>query len=257
MGRLTIDRVSHTFSTRKDRLGVKVLDNISFEVKDRGFLCLLGPSGCGKTTLLRITAGLEPLKSGDILLNDIPIVGPDPKRGMMFQQYSLFPWRKIIDNITFGLEMQGRQTRETLREKVHKYIDLVGLNQFKDCYPHELSGGMQQRAAIARALVNEPDVLLMDEPFGSLDAQTRNTLQVELLKIWNKKNITLFFVTHSVDEAVFLADEIIVMTARPGTIREVINVDLPHPRNRTSPEANYIRDKVLRLLQNESKSHNE
>ncbi len=252
MGRLTIDGVSHIFLTMDDQSGTKVLNNVSFEIKDREFVCLLGPSGCGKTTLLRIAAGLEPLHSGEISLNGVPIVGPDPKRGMVFQQYSLFPWRTIIDNITFGLEMQGNNTREKLREKVHKYLDLVGLDQFKNSYPHELSGGMQQRAAIARALANEPEVLLMDEPFGALDAQTRNVLQTELLKIWHQKNVTIFFVTHSVDEAVFLADRIIVMTARPGRIQEVIDVNLPHPRIRTSPEANRIRDRVLRLLQGEN-----
>lgn len=252
MGILTIDRVSHAFLDEKDKIvGTKVLDNVSVEIKEREFVCLLGPSGCGKTTLLRITAGLESLDSGQIFLNNMPIVGPDPKRGMVFQQYSLFPWRTIIDNITFGLEMQGKETREQLRQKVGKYIDLVGLEQFKDSYPYELSGGMQQRAAIARALANDPEILLMDEPFGALDAQTRNTLQMELLKIWHHKNITLLFVTHSVDEAVFLADRIIIMTARPGRIKEVIEIDLPHPRIRTSPEVNSLRDRVLRLLQNE------
>lgn len=252
MGSLKIDRVSHTFFSQEEQSGTRVLENISFDIKDREFVCLLGPSGCGKTTLLRIAAGLESLDSGTITLNGIPIVGPDPERGMVFQQYSLFPWRTIIENITFGLEMQKKESKATLRERIDKYIELVGLENFKNRYPHELSGGMQQRAAIARALANEPEVLLMDEPFGALDAQTRNTLQVELLKIWQHKYITILFVTHSVDEAVFLADKIIVMTSRPGSIREIINVDLPHPRIRTSPEANHIRDRVLKLLQKES-----
>lgn len=162
-----------------------MLENVSFDVEHREFVSLLGPSGCGKTTLLRIAAGLEPLISGTMALNGVPVVGPDPKRGMVLRQYSLFPWRTIIDNITFGLEMQGGLSRKALRKKADKYIELVGLEQFKNSWPHALSGGMQQWAAIARALANEPEVMLMDEPFGFLDTQTRNVLQVELLKIWH------------------------------------------------------------------------
>ncbi len=248
MGTLRIDKVSHVFFNNDDPLGTMALDNISFEIKDSEFACLLGPSGCGKTTLLRIAAGLEPLKSGEVTLNNVPIAGPNPKWGMVFQQYSLFPWRTIINNVIFGLEMQGGISREKLRAMGCKYLKMVGLEAFQNRYPHELSGGMQQRAAIARALANEPEVLFMDEPFGALDAQTRNGLQLELLKIWHQKNITLLFVTHSVDEAVFMADKIIVMTDRPGRVKEVITVGLPHPRIRTSPEVNYIRNKVLNLL---------
>jgi len=169
---------------------------------------------------------------------------------MVFQQYSLFPWRTVIDNVTFGLEMQGISKAEA-RKHAEKYIDLVGLEQFKNSYPYELSGGMQQRAAIARALANEPEVLLMDEPFGALDAQTRNILQDELLKIWEQKHITCIFVTHSVDEAVVLSDRILVMTTRPGRIKEIVPVDLPRPRRRTSPEVNSLRDRVLKLLEEE------
>jgi NitT/TauT family transport system ATP-binding protein len=249
MGRLTVTGVSHAYAALDGSAGTKVLDNVGFDVRDREFVCLLGPSGCGKTTLLKIAAGLEPLTSGEIALNGVPIIGPDPKRGMVFQQYSLFPWRTILDNITFGLEMRNRgQDRASLLEKANRYLELVGLEQFKDSYPHALSGGMQQRAAIARALANEPEVLLMDEPFAALDAQTRNTMQVELLKIRNQKNITVLFVTHSVDEAVFLADTIIVMTDRPGRVSQVFPVDLTRPRNRTGREENRIRDEILKLL---------
>ncbi len=250
MGRVSVKNVSRTFSKKDDESETQALENINFNVEDGEFVCLLGPSGCGKTTLLRIVAGLETHTSGEITLNGAPITGPDPKRGMVFQQYSLFPWRTVIDNITFGLEMQGVGKGEA-RKQVEKYLDLVGLEQFKNSYPHELSGGMQQRAAIARALANEPEVLLMDEPFGALDAQTRNILQDELLKIWEQKHVTFLFVTHSVDEAVFLSDRIVVMTSRPGRVKEIINVELPRPRSRTSPEANLLRDKVLKLLEQE------
>lgn len=250
MGRLSVKNVSRMFTKEEDEAGTEALHNVSFDVEDGEFICILGPSGCGKTTLLRITAGLETQSSGEIELNGIPITGPDPKRGMVFQQYSLFPWRTVMDNITFGLEMQGIKKVDA-RKQVEKYIELVGLEQFKNSYPHELSGGMQQRAAIARALANEPEILLMDEPFGALDAQTRNILQDELLKIWEQKHVTFLFVTHSVDEAVFLSDRIVVMTSRPGRIKEIVEVDLPRPRRRTGPEANLLRDHVLKLLEEE------
>lgn len=249
MGRVSIKNVSCIFK-KEDKSSTEALKNVSFDVGDGEFVCLLGPSGCGKTTLLRIIAGLETLTSGDITLNGVSITGPDPKRGMVFQQYSLFPWRTVIDNVTFGLEMQGIDKAES-RKHAEKYIELVGLKQFKNSYPYELSGGMQQRAAIARALANEPEVLLMDEPFGALDAQTRNILQDELLRIWEQRHVTFIFVTHSVDEAVVLSDRIVVMTARPGRIKEIIEVDLPRPRSRTSPEVNRLRDRVLKLLEEE------
>lgn len=250
MGRVNVKNVSRVFTKKEDNGSTEALHEVSFDVEDGEFICLLGPSGCGKTTLLRIIAGLETQTSGEITLNEVPITGPDPKRGMVFQQYSLFPWRTVIDNVTFGLEMQGIGKAEA-RKQVEKYIDLVGLEQFKNSYPYELSGGMQQRAAIARALANEPEVLLMDEPFGALDAQTRNILQDELLKIWEQKNVTFIFVTHSVDEAVVLSDKIVVMTARPGRIKEIVKVDLPRPRSRTSHEVNILRDRVLKLLEEE------
>ncbi|MDI9394940.1 MAG: ABC transporter ATP-binding protein [Euryarchaeota archaeon] len=250
MGRLNIKNVSRIFTKKEDGSRTEALHDISFDVQDGEFICLLGPSGCGKTTLLRIIAGLETMTSGEITLSGVPITGPDPKRGMVFQQYSLFPWRTVIDNVTFGLEMQGIKKDEA-RRQVEKYLELVGLGQFKNSYPHELSGGMQQRAAIARAFANEPEILLMDEPFGALDAQTRNTLQDELLKIWEQKQVTFLFVTHSVDEAVFLSDRLIVMTSRPGRIKEIVKVELPRPRSRTSPEVNRLRDRVLKLLKEE------
>ena len=250
MGRVSVINVSRTFIKKEDKSETEALKKVAFDVGNGEFVCLLGPSGCGKTTLLRIIAGLETLTSGEITLNGIPITGPDPKRGMVFQQYSLFPWRTVMDNITFGLEMQGIKKVEA-RIQVEKYIELVGLGQFKNSYPFEQSGGMQQRAAIARALANEPEVLLMDEPFGALDAQTRNILQDELLKIWEQKHVTFLFVTHSVDEAVFLSDRVVAMTSRPGRVKEIVDINLPRPRCRTGPEANRLRDYILKLLEEE------
>ncbi|MGB3908386.1 MAG: ABC transporter ATP-binding protein [Methanomethylovorans sp.] len=251
MGKVEIKNITRIFR-KEDAPEVLALDNVSLHVDDKEFVCFLGPSGCGKTTLLRIIAGLDTPDSGEILLDGDKITIPDPKRGMVFQEYSLFPWRNVTDNIIFGLEMKG-VTRKKAIEDAEKYLELVGLTQFKDSYPYELSGGMRQRVAIARALANEPEVLLMDEPFGALDAQTRNSLQHQLLEIWNKKHITVLFVTHSVDEAVFLADRIVVMSARPGKIKEIIKVDLPRPRIRTSPEVNKLRTTVLQLLSEERK----
>ncbi|WP_445474117.1 ABC transporter ATP-binding protein [Methanococcoides methylutens] len=249
MGEVKVSGVSLEFEKENDE-STLALDNVNLEIKDKEFVCFIGPSGCGKTTLLRIIAGLELPDSGEISLDGENITLPDSKRGMVFQEYSLFPWRTVIQNITFGPQMQGLSKSESL-EVAEKYLKLVGLEQFRNSYPYELSGGMRQRVAIARALANEPKVLLMDEPFGALDAQTRNTLQNELLQVWEKNQITIVFVTHSVDEAVFLADKIVVMTARPGKIKKVIDVELPRPRDRTSSEANELRHKLLRMLAEE------
>lgn len=249
MGRLTVNNVSRTFYKGNGTPTI-ALSDITLEIKDKEFVCFIGPSGCGKTTLLRIIAGLDTPTSGEILLDGTKISVPDAKRGMVFQEYSLFPWRTVIDNIAFGPQMQGKNKKESLKI-AEKYLELVGLEQFKNSYPYELSGGMRQRVAIARALANDPKVLIMDEPFGALDAQTRNTLQHELLEIWRKNNITILFVTHSMDEAVFLADRIVVMSARPGKIIDIIDVDLPHLRDRTAPESNALRNHVLKLLAEE------
>jgi NitT/TauT family transport system ATP-binding protein len=224
------------------------LEEITLDIADEEFVCLVGPSGCGKTTLLRIIAGLDTSTGGSVTIDGERITGPDPRRGMVFQEYSLFPWRNVMDNIAFGLEMQGMD-RESRMRIATTYLELVGLEQFRDAYPFELSGGMRQRVAIARALANNPDVLLMDEPFGALDAQTRNIMQQELLEIWEKTKKTVVFVTHSVDEAVFLADRIIVLSPRPGRICENIAVDLPRPRERTSADFAELRRHVLGLMQ--------
>ncbi|OYT62843.1 nitrate ABC transporter ATP-binding protein [Methanosarcinales archaeon ex4484_138] len=230
-----------------------VLEDINLEIADSEFICLLGPSGCGKTTLLRIVAGLGQATTGEIILNNQKITRTNTCIGMVFQEYALFPWRNILDNAIFGLEMQGID-RETARNKTRKYLRLLGLEQFEKSYPHELSGGMKQRVAILRALLVKPEVLLMDEPFGALDAQTRNQLQTELLKIWSKDKKTVLFVTHSVDEAVYLADRVIIFSKRPGRIRKTIEIKLPRPRDRTSMEVNKVRSKVLRALGAEQKT---
>jgi len=234
----------------KGKKTVIAIDGFDLQVGEGEFVCLLGPSGCGKTTVLRIVAGLEEKSGGTVEVHGKAVVGAGPERGMVFQEFALFPWRTARRNIEFGLELKS--VPEIERRRISsKLIDLVGLQGFEDAHPRELSGGMKQRVGIARALANEPAVLLMDEPFGALDAQTRNLMQKELLRIWSATKKTVLFVTHSVDEAVFLADRIVVMTARPGKVREIIPVGLPRPRDRTSGEFIAVRGKVLAELDEE------
>jgi NitT/TauT family transport system ATP-binding protein len=246
MGKLEIRDLNQSFG-KDDGSRLVVLDHVTFDVKDKEFLCILGSSGCGKTTLLRLIAGLDTARSGSINLDGEEIQGPNPKVGFVFQEYSLFPWRNVIDNIAFGLEMNGMGKEERYRI-AEKYLDLVNLSQFRTSYPSELSGGMRQRIAVARALALDPVLLLMDEPFGALDAQTRNMLQKELLDIWEATKKTIIFITHSVDEAVFLADRIIVLTPRPGRICQIFPIELARPRDRTSVEFAQIRRNVLDLI---------
>jgi len=246
---VTLRGITQTFQ-RKDNHRLTAIQDLSLTVRDKEFLCIVGPSGCGKTTLLRIIAGLDRATSGEVLLDGKRILGTHPDIGMVFQEYSLFPWRTILDNVTFGLEMR-KMDADGRREIGLEYLRLVGLEEFAGSYPFELSGGMRQRVAIARALATEPEVLLMDEPFGALDAQTRNRMQEELLAIWEEEKKTIIFVTHSVDEAVYLGDRIVVMTARPGRIRECVDVPLPRPRERTGPEFGALRRRVLRLIKEE------
>lgn len=241
MGRLSIRNLKKEFN------GTLAIENVSFEVDDGEFMCIVGPSGCGKTTILRLVAGLEPPTGGEIYLDGKPVTSPGAELGFVFQEYALFPWRDVKGNVEFGLEIRGMEKHERSRI-AQKYIDTVGLTGFEKYYPKELSGGMKQRVGIARAFANEPQLLLMDEPFGSLDAQTRNLMQGELLKIWEREHRTVLFVTHSVDEAVYLADRIIVMSARPGNVKEIFEVGLPRPRIRTGADANRIRDMVLKSL---------
>ena len=246
MGDLVIRNLSRTF-VRDDGSELEAIRDVNLTIHKEEFICILGPSGCGKTTLLRTIAGLDRLTSGEIMLDGEKIDGPNPKVGIVFQEYSLFPWRNVIDNVAFGLEMQGMWPEERYA-RAEQYLDLVGLSQFSKSYPSELSGGMRQRVAVARALALDPLILLMDEPFGALDAQTRNLLQNELLEIWGKTKKTIIFVTHSVDEAVFLADRLIVLTSRPGSVCEAIPIELPRPRDRTGSGFAQVRRKVLDLI---------
>ncbi|WP_094606691.1 Vitamin B12 import ATP-binding protein BtuD [Sporomusa silvacetica DSM 10669] len=230
-----------------------VLDNFDLEVKQGEFLAILGPSGCGKSSFLNILAGLDRQDSGDILIDKRSVLDNDFDRGVVFQGYALYPWRTVLENVAIGLEIRGvgRQERERL---AYEYLALVGLKPFAKRRPHQLSGGMKQRVAIARALVYQPEILLMDEPFAALDAQTRELLQFELLRIWEADKKTIIFVTHSIDEAILMADRVAVMTARPGKIKEIIDISLPRPRTgeiRNSPEFIQIRQKAWNLIKDE------
>ena len=229
---------------------VTALRNISFEVHRREFLCVIGPSGCGKSTLIRLVAGLDQPTSGRMLLDGEEVRGPCPDRGMVFQGYTLFPWRTVTENVMFGLEMGGMNASSARREAL-QWLDLVGLARFKDAYPLQLSGGMKQRTAIARALANNPRILLMDEPFGALDAQTRVQMQTHLLEIWRNVNVTILFITHDLDEAALLADRILVLKAHPGEVQELIEVPVPRPRSPaqfTSPEFLATRRRLDELI---------
>ena len=208
---------------------VEALRDIGFSVHRREFVCVIGPSGCGKSTLARILAGLEQPSSGEVLLDGKPVDGPGPDRGMVFQGYSLFPWLTVKKNVMFGPEMNRRGKGEAERDAL-LWLDLVGLGRFANAYPHELSGGMRQRVAIARALINQPRILLMDEPFGALDAQTRAKMQLHLLEVWKNVDVTVLFITHDLDEAIYLADRILVLKAHPGEVQELIEVPVPRPR---------------------------
>jgi NitT/TauT family transport system ATP-binding protein len=206
------------------------LKDINFNTHRRELLCVVGPSGCGKSTLVRILAGLEEHSAGNVLLLGQPVTGPGSDRGMVFQGYTLFPWLTVKKNVMFGLEVNGHGKLEADREAM-QWLQLIGLEKFADAYPHQLSGGMKQRVAIVRALANQPRILLMDEPFGALDAQTRCRMQAHLLEIWRKIDITIVFITHDLDEAIFLADRILVLSAHPGQIQELIEVPVPRPRS--------------------------
>lgn len=219
--------MTKVFATPKGE--ITALTGIDLTVHRREFLTVIGPSGCGKSTLARIIAGLEPSSGGEILCDGKPITGPDRDCGMVFQGYTLFPWLTVVRNVMFGLTIGG-MTRSQAESEARQWLDVVGLERFADAYPHQLSGGMKQRVAIARALANRPKVLLMDEPFGALDAQTRAQLQAHLRQIWMNVNLTVIFITHDLDEAISLADRVLVLGANPGRILEVVDVPLPVPR---------------------------
>jgi NitT/TauT family transport system ATP-binding protein len=250
--RLKVEGLSKSF--RSHGVEVTALEGIQMEIQDQEFATILGPSGCGKSTLLRILAGLSKPSSGRATLDGKSIEGPGKDRGMVFQNYTLFPWLTVMENIQFGLRLSGRERgeRETIaRGFVHK----IGLSGFERAYPRSLSGGMKQRVAIARALANDPNILLLDEPFGALDTQTRSLMQELLLQIWEELHKTILFVTHDVEEAVFLSDRIFVMTARPGRIKAVLDVPLPRPRDyqvKSSAEFLRIKSRVSNLIREES-----
>ena len=233
---LEIDRLGRQFAGEHGP--VTALRDISLKIHRREFVCVIGPSGCGKSTFIRLLAGLDSPTSGRLLLDGKPVTGPGPDRGMVFQGYTLFPWLSVTRNVMFGLEMQGKDPAEAERDAL-QWIDLVGLGKFAHAYPHQLSGGMKQRVAIARALAASPRILLMDEPFGALDAQTRAQMQAHLLEIWRNVDVTIFFITHDLDEAILLADRILVLKANPGEVQELIEVPVPRPRRLeqlTTPE---------------------
>ena len=227
---IVIDSVSHVYRPPRGR-PVLALEDVSLEVGTREFLALLGPSGCGKSTLLYLIGGFLPIERGTITVDGKPVSAPGPDRGIVFQHFALFPWKTVRDNILYGLERQGMPKAER-EERAQAFIKLVGLSGFEDSYPSQLSGGMKQRTALARTLAFDPSILLMDEPFGALDAQTRHLMQAELLSIWQRTPKTVIFVTHDVQEAVYLADRVAVMSARPGRIKEVVetgHVGRPSP----------------------------
>ena len=210
------------------------LNGVNLDIYDNEFICVVGPSGCGKSTLLNIIAGLHEATAGEVLVDGVKVEGTGVDRGVVFQQYALFPWLTVKKNVMFGLKLKKDLTDAQREEIAMKYIKMVGLEKFVDAYPKELSGGMKQRVAIARAYAVNPSLLLMDEPFGALDAQTRTQLQTELLKTWEEEKKTCFFITHDVEEAILLATKVIVMSARPGRIKEVIDIDIPYPRGQES-----------------------
>jgi NitT/TauT family transport system ATP-binding protein len=248
--RIVVRALRKRFSDIARQEEVIALDGLDLTIAADEFLTILGPSGCGKTTLLNIVAGFEQASSGDLRLDDVPIRGPGPDRGVVFQEYALFPWLTVEQNIEFGLR-ERRVRKAERRARVHHLIASVGLAGFEKRYPQELSGGMRQRVALGRVLVNDPKILLMDEPFAALDAQTRTLMQEELLRVWSRDRRTALFVTHNIEEALLLGDRVVVMTARPGRIKEIVAVDLPRPRDVTSPDFNAMRRRVSALLEDE------
>ena len=253
MSQLSIQGVSRTFTSEKGK-STQALLPVDFDVKENDFVTILGPSGCGKSTMLRIVAGLDHPTSDRVLLDGRPVEGPGADRGMVFQSYTLFPWLTIEQNIRFGLRERGMPESQQ-KERAQYFIAKVGLRGFEQHFPKQLSGGMQQRTAIARALANDPKILLMDEPFGALDNQTRVLMQELLLGIWEAERKTVMFVTHDIDEAIFMANRVAVFSARPGRIKSEIAVNLPHPRHytiKTSPEFMDLKARLTEEIRAES-----
>jgi NitT/TauT family transport system ATP-binding protein len=252
MAQIIVNNVQKVFKTPgKDVIALK---DINLEIKQGEFVCLLGPSGCGKSTLLNAVAGFALPSAGEITVEGKKITGPGPDRGMVFQEYALFPWMTITQNIAFGLEVQKKSKAE-IDLTVNQLLELLHLTDFRDRFPKDLSGGMRQRVAIARVLALDSPIMLMDEPFGALDALTRRNLQDELLRIWEKLGKTIIFVTHSIEESIYLADRIVVMTYRPGTVKRDQWVNMPRPRDPASPEFNELKRELGRLVMEEQQRH--
>ncbi len=254
MSKLLIENASRVFPGVRDGQPTRALEPVNITVGDNDFVTILGPSGCGKSTLLRLVAGLDTPTTGRILLDAKPVTAPGADRGMVFQSYTLFPWLDVADNIGFGLREKGMPANERARV-VGTWLDRIALKGFEHHYPKQLSGGMQQRTAIARALANDPAVLLLDEPFGALDNQTRALMQELLLGIWERERKTVLFVTHDIEESIFLASRVLVMTARPGRIKADVRIDLPHPRHytiKTSPEFSALKARLTEEIRVEA-----
>jgi ABC-type nitrate/sulfonate/bicarbonate transport system ATPase subunit len=249
MSSLRIDKVRKVWTGERG-LSVEAIAEASLEVSSGEFIAILGPSGCGKSTLLELCAGLEEVTAGQILIDGVPVKGPNPKAVMVFQEHSLFPWLNVEQNVTFGLKMKGLHIDERWR-RGREVLERVKLVKFAKHYPHQLSGGMKQRVAIARALVGQPDFILMDEPFAALDFQTRVLMQQFLLEVWQGFRSTILFVTHQIDEAVALADRVVVMSAAPGRVLEEIRIDLPRPRSMTDPAFNDYRVRLTSHMERE------
>ena len=247
-GAVRIDRIDKRYDSEGG--DVLALQAIEATIGEGEFVCLLGPSGCGKSTLLRIIAGLIPATGGRVLIGSQPVQGCGPDRAFVFQDYALFPWMTVQENVAFGLAARGVPLEEQ-RRRALELLRVVGLAQFAEKFPHHLSGGMKQRVSIARALAVEPQILLMDEPFGALDAQTRSVMQEELLRIWERFRKTVIFVTHSISEALLLADTVLLMTARPGRIKSALRVELPRPRDEGEPRMIELRRRLLAELSEE------
>ncbi|MGJ4890008.1 ABC transporter ATP-binding protein [Bradyrhizobium sp. HKCCYLRH3099] len=254
MTTLVIDQVTRTFPARQGHAPTRALEPVALTIGNNDFVTILGPSGCGKSTLLRIVAGLDHPTSGKVLLDGSEVKGPGADRGMVFQSYTLFPWLTVRENIAFGLRERG--VPEDKRNAIaDRFIEQIGLKGFENHWPKQLSGGMQQRCAIARALANDPKILLLDEPFGALDNQTRVLMQEMLLGIWERDQKTVLFVTHDIEEAIFLGSRVLVMSARPGRIKADIKIDLPHPRSykiKTSPEFVALKERLVEEIRAEA-----
>jgi NitT/TauT family transport system ATP-binding protein len=242
---ISIRNVSMRFPGKRAGEEIDVLENVNADVARGEFVCIVGPSGCGKSTLLNMVAGFLEATSGEILVEGLPVRRPDPRRIFVFQENGVFPWLNVHENVGFGLRKQAQAERDRI---IARYIDMVGLGGFENAYPHELSGGMRQRVEIARALAANPDIIYMDEPFGALDFLTRLKMRTDLVRIWQSEKKTILFVTHDIEEAVQLADRILIMTPRPATIQEVVDVDLPRPRHLDSPGYLEKRDRIFQLM---------